>query len=124
MEYVTLVNRTSKPLRGTWNGRQFDVSPGETMLPGIVADAVKRQNPLMGSVGSEVFEVIHLCGIKELGDDITPIEQSASKELMNSKILHGNRAMETIDGVNGMYRSRASVAADIPAHGEVGFEKP
>lgn len=134
MEYVTLVNRTSKPLNGTWNGRQFKVLPGESTHPIRIADAIKRQNPLMGSQGSELFEVIYLCGIKELGDDIFPLEQSDSKELMDPNILHAatiaaGRKLDVVPGAAGMYRTRAAVAAELPVAGRndvvaSGFEKP
>lgn len=134
MEYVTLVNRTSKPLNGTWNGRQFKVPPGETTHPIRIAEAIKRQNPIMGTQGSELFEVEYLCGIKEIGDDIFPVEQSDAKELMDPRILHAaaiasGKKLETVAGAAGMYRTRAAVASELPVAGRndvvaSGFEKP
>jgi hypothetical protein len=129
MEYLTLVNRTSKSLQGTWNGRQFEIVPGKSLHPKLVAEAIKRQNPLMGSQGSEIYETIYLCGIEEYGDDISSLEQSTSKELMDPAILHGGKVMQEVSGVSGMYQTRAAVAADLPAmsgSGAIvsGFEKP
>ena len=119
MEYVTLVNRTSKKLQGTWDGRQFVVLPGESMLPKAVAYAVKRQNPLMGSGSYELHDTIYLVGVKEDGDDISPIEQSNSLELIDPKILHAatvaqGRRVETVPGVAGMFKSRNTVASELP----------
>jgi len=131
MEYVTLVNRSSKPLKGTWNGRHFDVKPGEHMLPRKVAEAIKRQNPIMGTQGFEIWDVQYLVGIKEQGDDISPIEQSDSIELVNPKILHAatiasGKKLETTAGAAGAYRTRNQVAAPLPVGGNIdsGFEKP
>lgn len=122
MEYVTLVNRTSKQLQGTWDGRQFNVPPGETMFPRSVANAIKRQNPIMGSQGYEINETLFLCGIKEDGDDVSPVEQSDIQELINPAILHAHtiaqgRKLQVVPGVAGMYRNRSSVAAELPVAG-------
>ncbi len=124
MEFVTLVNRTSKFLNGTWNGKQFKVAPGPQTFPMRTAQAIKAQNPKMGTQGSEIFDVEYLCGIKELGDDVSPTEQSDAKELMNSKVLHGNKRMMEVQGETSMYRTRQSVAADLPNMNVAGFEKP
>lgn len=132
MNYVTVVNRTSKKLKGTWDGRHFDVAPGEHMFPLKVAAAIKRQNPIMGTQGFEVWDVQYLVGIKEHGDDIGPIEQSNSPELINSQMLHGasianGKKVEVVQGVSGMYRTRNTVAAELPRNSgaiDTGFEKP
>ena len=129
MEYVTIVNRTSNVLQGTWDGRQYVVAPGESMHPRLVANAIKRQNPLMGSQGTEIYDIQYLCGIKEDGDDITPLEQSDAIELMDSRLLHPGKNMHVVPGISGMYRTRQAVAAELPTVGrnqaiESGFEKP
>lgn len=131
MEYVTLVNRSSKKLKGTWDGRHFDVTPGEHMFPRKVAEAIKRQNPIMGTQGHEIWDVQYLCGIKEFGDEITPIEQSNSVELVNPQILHAGtvaqgKKMEVVAGPAGMYRNRQAFASELPVGGTIdsGFEKP
>lgn len=132
MEYVTLVNRSSKKLNGTWDGKHFDVTPGEHMFPRKVAEAIKRQNPIMGTQGHEIWDIQYLCGIKEFGDEITPIEQSDSIELVDPKILHaasvaaGNK-VSVEAGPVGMYRNRAAYASEQPlpsALMDSGFEKP
>lgn len=131
MEYVTLVNRSSKKLKGTWDGKHFDVTPGEHMFPRKVAEAIKRQNPIMGTQGHEIWDVQYLCGIKEFGDEIGPVEQSDCIELVNPKILHAasvaqGKKVETVAGPAGMYRSRQAFASEQPVGGNIdsGFEKP
>lgn len=119
MERVTLVNRSSKHLTGTWNGRQFKVVPGEQYFPRDVAEAIKRQNPIMGTQGNEIWDVQYLCGIKEDGDDVSPAEQTNIRELMNPA-LHSKPVME-VPGRNGLY-GRSTFATELPA--DAGFEKP
>lgn len=132
MEYVTLVNRSSKTLNGTWDGRHFDVAPGQHMFPRKVAEAIKRQNPIMGTQGREIWDVKYLVGIVEFGDEVTPIEQSNSIELVDPAILHaasvrqGNK-VEVVAGPAGMYRNRQAFASEqAPTGGGIdsGFEKP
>ena len=92
-EFVTVVNRTSKPLKGTWNGRPYDIpANGEVHLPKKVALAVRFQNPIMGrgtpmedwNVRSE-----YLIGIRECGDDCSPIEQTNAPQRWSTEMLSG-----------------------------------
>jgi len=130
MEFLTVVNRTSKMLKGTWDGRHFDVPPGKSMHPAQVANAIKRQNPIMGSQGHEIWDIQYLVGIEEHGDDISPVEQSDAIELINSKILHAasiaaGKKLEVVKGENGAYKTRTAVAAPITSNfAEVSFDKP
>lgn len=92
-ETVTVVNRTSKMLHGTWDGRPYDIPPGESRLSRLEALAVRYQNPIMGrgtplenwSVKSE-----YLIGIKEDGDDISPIEQSNAPQRWDTEMVNGS----------------------------------
>lgn len=91
-EFVTVVNRTSKVLHGTWDGKPYDIAPGENHLPRIVAIAARYQNPIMGkgtpledwSIKSE-----YLLGIVEDGDPIDPIEQTAAPQRWDSNLVNG-----------------------------------
>lgn len=91
-EIVTVVNRTSKTLKGTYNGRPYDVPPGESAYPLVVARFIRFQNPIMGrgtpledwSVKSE-----YLVGIKELGDDCSPIEQTDAPQRWDTYMVNG-----------------------------------
>lgn len=81
MEYVTLINRSSKTLNGTWDGRQYALKPGRHEFPRVQAEKFKAQNPVMGSEDRYTLEKQYLIGIVDDNDDITPIEQSNSVSL-------------------------------------------
>ncbi|MCA1841305.1 MAG: hypothetical protein LC723_13445 [Actinobacteria bacterium] len=109
-----------------WNGRHFDIKPGKHAYPLIVAEAIKRQNPVMGTQGHEIYDVRYLVGIEELGDDISPIDQTDSEELMDPAILHPGKKMTKVKGVTGLY-GRGSVTTASPNSGgmvESSFENP
>jgi len=88
MQYVTLVNRTSKPLEGTWDGKHYVLAPGKHAFPEIQAMKFKEQNPLMGSEDPRTLERQSLLGIVENGDDISPIEQTDNIERWDRKKLN------------------------------------
>lgn len=81
-EVVTVVNRTSKPLIGTFNGRQYDLPPGESQHILKIARYFRYQNPIMGkgtpmedwNIRSE-----YKIGIKEQGDDCAPLTEAEAK---------------------------------------------
>src|SRR5882672_558313 len=107
MEYVTIVNRTKRVLEGTWDGRTHQVQPGETPnIPLLVAEAIKRRNPIMGSDDFTTGELKYLIGIKEQGDPITPIEQSQEIELYSSQRLRGAVPVMIVPGAGGLYTRR------------------
>lgn len=115
MEYLTLVNRTTKNLKGTWDGKHYVITPGKNEFPAIQAEAFRRQNPIMGSQDPFTMEMQYLVGIVEQGDDVSPIEQSKSVELMNRAKL-GGRPVEVVAGATGgMYSSPLP-----PGNGKVG----
>ena len=121
MEYVILVNRTSKNLEACWNGKRYALKPGDNPLPARVAEAAKRQNPLKGS-GADVWSLQYLVGIKEQGDDIYPIEQSDSVELYSQEI-HGGKRMEVVQGTAQSYRNVNRLKnEDGPVPDAVAFE--
>ena len=104
METYTIFNRTTKTLQGTWDGRHYDIGPGETQMhPESVALAFKRQNPQMGSLDPSTGSINYLISIKELEDPLTPIEVTNAPEVWNREKLAGARPSELVPGDNGLY---------------------
>lgn len=81
--YVTLVNRTSKPLFGCWNGKRYEIKPGPNQYPSHMAEKFRDQFPVMGSEDPYTLEKQYLLGIVELQEPIDPIEQTDSPTLQN-----------------------------------------
>lgn len=120
MEIVTVVNRTSKVVSGIWDGKPYNIKPnGKVALPIIVAEAIKRQNVLMGSEDPYTGEMQYLVGIEESGDPTDPVEQTRVITRMNRGPLGKNE--EVIKGDNGIYSVR-DVAGHLPLG--PGFRNP
>lgn len=123
MELVTVVNRSSKTLKGTWDGRHYDIAPGRHEYNETVAMKFREQNPLMGSENPWSGEKKYLIGIVEHGDDITPIEQSDSISLQDITEKLQSGEYKIVKG-NGLYRP-ATDAPSIPAlTSDLNFVKP
>lgn len=124
--FVTLVNRTSKNLSGTWDGRQFTITPGQHNFQEIQALKFKEQNPIMGSEDPYTLQKEYLLGIVEHGDDISPTEQTTNIERWNRSKLVGAKPVEVVQG-NGLYRPGGIDAESrLPAGAgpiSAGFEK-
>lgn len=106
MEVVTLFNRTSKPVRGLWDGKPYTLEPGaKSALPIIVADAIKRQNVVMGSEDPYTGEMNYLVAIVEHGDPQTPIEQTRVITRMNRAPIAKPDEV-TMEGRTGLYSLR------------------
>lgn len=123
MRFVTLVNRTSNPLVGTWDGRVFTIPPGKSSYPEIQALKFKLQNPRMGTADPNSnrpdFDTEYLCGIEEFNDPISPVEQTNSIELFNRGKV-GGPATEVVRPRGGAFvRSNDP----LPQDGQ-GFVKP
>lgn len=101
---VTVVNRTSKELKGTFNGRPYDIPPGESRFSEQEAMFFRYQNPVMGR-GTPLEDwntkSEYLIGIKELGDDCSPIEQTDSPQRWDTDQVNGTGRWDVV-------RSRAS----------------
>lgn len=109
-QIVTLINRSSKTLTGTWNGRHYLLEPERKYaFPQFMAEKFRDQNPVMGSLDPQTNHVDYLLGIEEEGDDLTPIEQTGAIEKWNRSRLTGARPTEVVAGDNGLF-SRASIA--------------
>ena len=124
MDYVTVVNRTSKNLEGTWDGRHYTLTPGEHAFPIIMAEAFKRQNPLMGSEDPRTLQCEYLIGIKELSDNCEPLEQSPALERID-RSKTPEKVVEVIRG-NGLYAPAIDSSKPFAVGGAVEstFTKP
>lgn len=108
-QMVTLVNRTSKNLVGTWDGRHHIITPGKHEYPDYKAYKFRDQNPQMGSEDVRTGNITYLIGIVEDGDDITPIEQNYDAiEKWDRKTLNA-KPVDIVPGNNGLY-SRNNLA--------------
>lgn len=122
-ELVTLVNRSSRALDGMWDGRTYTIQANaEIQVPVTIAEAIKRRNPIMGSDDPHTGQLQYLVGIKEQGDDCTPVEQSKEIELFSSQRLRGAVPVMIIPGIGGLY-SRNEVAGKEQSP-DTFFEKP
>lgn len=128
MEYVKLTNRTSRNLRGTWDGRIYQIDASKSyQFPRTVAEAIKRQNPIMGSEDPYDMTMEYLVGIEEDGDNVSPLSdaQAFTQEIerWNRKKLVGAPETEVVKGTGGLYahERNTSISNDGPAVG--GFVK-
>jgi hypothetical protein len=103
MQLVTLVNRSSKTLKGVWDGRPYDIAPGKHSFPDIQASKFQEQNPIMGTEDPYTLQKQYLIGIIEHGDDCSPVEQSDHLTLqdISGKLKSGE--LRIVPG-NGLYR--------------------
>lgn len=117
MKFVTIVNRSSKTLEGTWDGKHYEIPPGKSSFPEIQADAFRRQNPIMGTEDPLTLERQYLIGIVECGHDCSPIEQSdaltmAKVDMSKYDVIKGN----------GLYRPMVDGSKPLPS--DSNFVKP
>lgn len=103
--FVTLVNRTSKNLVGTWDGKQYTIKPGKHEFPEHMANKFKEQNPVMGSgnPNSWPFQKDYLIGILDYHDPIDPIEQSGAIEIFDRSQLPASQQEVVVEKVTGIY---------------------
>lgn len=98
MQIVTVVNRTSRPVEGIFDGKRTIIGPHKRIpMLATAAEMLKRQNPVMGT--EDPFDPRSpdfLVGIEEWGDDITPIEQSDKLERFDRSLVPdgGSKAVE------------------------------
>lgn len=119
---VTVVNRSSKALKGTFNGVPYDLHPGESHHPLERARFFRYQNPVMGrGLPADDWGARgeYLIAIKDLGDDCSPIEQTDAVQRWDVELLNG-RNVEVIRprGATSEIRQPVGYAADG------GFVKP
>lgn len=119
MEFVTLVNRSSKDLEGVWDGRHYTLTPGKHQFPRIQAEKFKEQNIVMGSEDPRSMWKDYLIGIIENGDDVSPVEQTSAIERWDRSKLGGPQT-QVIAGRAGLYAEERRTA--LPA--DSSFVKP
>lgn len=130
MQLVKLVNRTSRQLRGTWDGKIHLLAPHAVeALPRAVAEAIRRQNPIMGSEDPYDMTMEYLVGIEEEGDpisELTDLEAFPQEiERWNRKKLAGDAAKaEPIAGRNGLYAHERNTAIASDGQASGGFVNP
>ena len=134
---VTCVNRSTKPLEGTFDGQIIVFPPGYvddgngnvvravdgygapvvTMLPAHVAAIVKSQNPVMGT--QDVLSASpddYLIGVEQWPagrkDDTTHTEQSDAIEIIDRDSISdsGRRADAVVEKTRGGRATRSKVA--------------
>lgn len=123
MQYLTIFNRSSKNLNGTWNGRQYTIAPGKHEYPEAQAIKFKEQNPVMGSEHPYTLDKEYLIAIVDYNEDCSPIEQSGAVERIDRSKVFGSAAnVEVIQG-DGLYAPQRDKAPLPPIVGAV-FEDP
>ena len=117
VEWVTVGNRSSKPLSIMYGGRQYDVPPypKTVMLPAVVAAAGLNQHPVMGTENPynphEVQYLLYVKEWKKLSD--TPIEQSDKIERIDRSLLPPDRQHPTLMHSAG----RPMIERPVDSHG-------
>jgi len=122
MQYAKIVNRTGRDLKGTWDGKIYELKAhGAYQYPLAVCQAIKRQNPIMGSEDPYTMVMDYLVGIEEEGDVLTELtDQEAFPheiERWNRKKLIGAPDTTVIAGKNGLFahEKNSAIPADGPA---------
>lgn len=112
-EIVTVVNRTSKPLEGTYDGKHYSIPPGESKWSKLEALFFRYQNPIMGR-GSPLedwnIRSEYLIGIKEDGDPIDPVEQTDAPQRWDTGALTGDYILVRPRGGAVEVRQRVNVS--------------
>lgn len=117
MEFLTVVNRSSKPLEAVWDGRRIPLPVGKSAHPTLIAEAAKRQNVVMGSEDPRTGFVDYLVGIEEWNDDCSPIEQTLEPERWDRAHLPGGKeAVSVVRGRTGLFGAR-DVQSPLPTDG-------
>lgn len=120
-EIVTIVNRSTKTLRGVWDGKHYILAPGKHEFSRTMAEKFKAQNPVMGTENKYTGEMQYLIGILEDNDDVTPIEPTTS--ITRKPIEATQQVVESRAG--GLYaHERQSPVAVMGGPVEGSFVKP
>jgi hypothetical protein len=126
MDLVKVVNRSQRKLGCTWDGKRYMVEPGESVHPRLIAEALRRSNPIFGSDDPITGELQYLIAIPDYGDSVTPIEQSDEIELYHRSKEKNAIPIMVIPGNTRMTRPQVASDAFAPTGGpvETGFVKP
>lgn len=100
MEWVTVGNRSSKPLTIMYAGQQWEVPPypKTVHLPSVVAIAGLNQHPVMGTENPyNPHDVQYLLYVEEWKKlPKTPVEQSTKLERIDRSLLPPDRQNTTL----------------------------
>ena len=114
--YVTVVNRSDRPIEGTYDGKSWIVQPGENHIPESAARKIKAQNPVMGSEDPGSGQMDFWVGVKEWGDPIDPITsvpEAKFGERWNRDLAPYMQGVESRQGFAKQYRSQV-VGTPLP----------
>ncbi len=126
-DIICLVNRTSRNLSVTKDGRQIVLKPGENHINSDLVRFAKRQNPVMGSQDPyNPAQCDYLVGVKGTHDDIYPIPDEVLDALPRERIDRSLMPLKDRDVIerrtSGFPRGRAGVSLNPePAPGGGGF---
>lgn len=84
-EQTILVNRAPIDLKVTFDGQQKILFPGENLVPTVVVDYAKNQNPIMGSFDPDNPHISggrYLVGVKDGVDDVAPLTKDEWEDHM------------------------------------------
>lgn len=126
MDLVKVVNRTQRELFCTWDGKRYKVQPGESVHPRLIAEALRRSNPIFGSDDPMTGELQYLVAIPDYGDPISPIEQSDEIELFHRSKEKNAIPIMVIPTSHRPTRQQVATDAFAPGNGPIdtAFVKP
>ena len=118
MRFVTIVNRLSRPVKCTWEGRHMEFAPGKHSVPEQVALAARQQNPIYGTEvdGPYMPDFQHYVGIPDAPyfDPVDSISESQEKELFNLQALRGAIPVKLVDNIQLVPGFRSIQAQSSP----------
>lgn len=116
MEYCKVINRSSQPVEGIFDGVRYVWQPNEEkMLPNNVAELCKRQNPVMGTEDfADINSAEYLLALPS--DDASPIEQTEKAERFDRDTIGIDQTQQVVElnlKTKGK-KTRAGVALNAP----------
>ena len=119
-EMGVLVNRTSRVLVARFDGKDFELQPGENMVPKVIFPYAKNQHILMGSEAeTDPSDVISLVGVPGR-DDCSPLEQD-KRELTRVRLQDVVGEGVTILTRGKPVRSAFEAAVPVPGGDNLGI---
>lgn len=97
-ETVTLINRTGKALKCTFDGMDIPIAPGVNYgFPAVAVSYAKAQNVVRGSM--HPFSPTHfesLVGVEGSKDPVTPLEQNTKTDELLDRSKFGGLAHQAV----------------------------
>lgn len=102
-ENVTLINRTNRMLKVTFDGDEYDIPPGENQgFPKVMVGLAKNQNPRWGTqdpyVGSKFESLLAVKGTKDPCTPINMKDEKAVERIDRSQVMGMGRHATSIEG--------------------------